>query len=166
MRLRLPTHRRMRHHHVVEENGLPSVLWVEAEEDCLELRSLPGNAARMRLCNDRSERRLSGPTIRELLPEFVHRYRELGQFWPFIQRKFPSYAARRDFIWEEFRRAIRQPRQTPLGDRRRIPRDSTRISQNESGGGAHPPRRSFSTPSLGTGTRPSCGWTPCTSSAP
>ena len=45
-------------------------------------------------------------SVSDLLPEFVHRYRKLGQFWPFIQRKFPSYAARRNFIWEEFRRAI------------------------------------------------------------
>lgn len=44
--------------------------------------------------------------VSDLLPEFVHRYRKLSQFWPFIKREFPSYAERREFIWEEFRRAI------------------------------------------------------------
>ncbi len=38
----------------------------------------------------------------ELLPSFVRTNRELGQFWQFIKEKFPSYAERRNFIWQEF----------------------------------------------------------------
>jgi len=43
--------------------------------------------------------------VADLLPEFVHRYRDLSQFWQFIKYKFPSYAERRMFIWEEFSKA-------------------------------------------------------------
>lgn len=45
-----------------------------------------------------------GP-LAELLPEFVHRYSTRGQFWQFIKRSFPTYAQRREFIWDGFRRA-------------------------------------------------------------
>jgi len=44
--------------------------------------------------------------VNELLPEFVHRFRKLEQFWPYIKKKFPTYAERREFIWEGFRRAL------------------------------------------------------------
>lgn len=40
--------------------------------------------------------------VSDLLPEFVHRYRTLAQFWPFIKRKFSTYADRREFIWNSF----------------------------------------------------------------
>lgn len=51
----------------------------------------------------RRARLLANPAIARLLPEFVQRCRTLGQFWLFIQPKFPSYRERRDFIWEQFR---------------------------------------------------------------
>ena len=38
----------------------------------------------------------------DLLPSFVRTNREIGQFWQFIKGKFPSYAERRTYIWEEF----------------------------------------------------------------
>jgi hypothetical protein len=44
--------------------------------------------------------------VADRLPECVHRYRTLPQFWQFIKHKFPSYAERRTFIWERFRPAI------------------------------------------------------------
>jgi hypothetical protein len=37
-----------------------------------------------------------------LLPSFIRTTRELNQFWPFIKNKFPSYAERRAYIWQEF----------------------------------------------------------------
>lgn len=40
------------------------------------------------------------------VPAWVRRYRNLDQFWGFIQPKFPSYAQRRTFIWDEFRKLI------------------------------------------------------------
>lgn len=40
------------------------------------------------------------------IPAWVKRYRNLDQFWGFIQPKFPSYAERRTFIWDEFRKLI------------------------------------------------------------
>lgn len=46
------------------------------------------------------------PAVADLLPEFVHRYRSLPQFWQFIKSKIPTYAERRAFIWEGFRAAI------------------------------------------------------------
>lgn len=38
-----------------------------------------------------------------LVPAWARRYRSLDQFWGFIQPKFPSYAERRKFIWDDFR---------------------------------------------------------------
>jgi hypothetical protein len=40
--------------------------------------------------------------VADRLPECVHRYRTLPQFWQFIKHKFPSYAERRTFIWGRF----------------------------------------------------------------
>ncbi len=42
------------------------------------------------------------PTVRELLPDYVKRYRHLGQFWTFIKAEFSTYADRRRFIWDSF----------------------------------------------------------------
>lgn len=41
-----------------------------------------------------------------LVPGWVRRYRNLDQFWGFIQPKFPSYAERRKFIWDEFSKLV------------------------------------------------------------
>lgn len=49
---------------------------------------------------------LSRHQVSEVLPPFVHQYSRLEQFWPFIKRKFATYAERRDYIWQEFRKAI------------------------------------------------------------
>lgn len=46
---------------------------------------------------------LDRPAAKELLPSFVRTSRDLGQFWQFIKAKAPSYAERRQFIWEAFR---------------------------------------------------------------
>jgi hypothetical protein len=40
--------------------------------------------------------------LRELVPEFVRRSRDPGQFWQFIKQKFSTYAERREFIWASF----------------------------------------------------------------
>jgi hypothetical protein len=42
------------------------------------------------------------PTVKELLPGYVKRYRHLGQFWTFIKAEFSTYADRRRFIWDSF----------------------------------------------------------------
>ncbi|KVN30772.1 abortive phage resistance protein [Burkholderia pyrrocinia] len=39
----------------------------------------------------------------ELIPRFVRTCRDLSQFWQFIKHKFPTYAERRSYIWDEFR---------------------------------------------------------------
>ena len=49
---------------------------------------------------------LDDPRVASLVPGWVRRHRNLDQFWGFIQPKFPSYAERRKFIWEEFRTLI------------------------------------------------------------
>jgi hypothetical protein len=41
-------------------------------------------------------------TYAELLPSFVQTNRTLEQFWQFIKEKFPTYAERRNYIWDEF----------------------------------------------------------------
>lgn len=41
-------------------------------------------------------------SINNELPEFVKLYRTLGEFWPYIKHKFPSYQERREFIRNSF----------------------------------------------------------------
>lgn len=45
---------------------------------------------------------MDDPTLRDLLPDFVRTCRDLSHFWGYIKSKFPSYAERRDFLWESF----------------------------------------------------------------
>ncbi|WP_313450987.1 abortive infection family protein [Pseudomonas rhodesiae] len=49
---------------------------------------------------------LNDPAAAALVPAWVKRIRNLDQFWGFIQPKFPSYAERRKFIWEEFSKLV------------------------------------------------------------
>jgi hypothetical protein len=46
---------------------------------------------------------LADAKIAAMLPSFVRTNRTVEQFWLFIKFKFPSYAERREFIWDEFR---------------------------------------------------------------
>jgi hypothetical protein len=36
------------------------------------------------------------------LPDYVIKSRDIGQFWQFIKYKFPTYAERRQYIWNSF----------------------------------------------------------------
>jgi hypothetical protein len=49
---------------------------------------------------------LEHPLVGNLLPRFVRTSRDLGQFWQFIKYKFPTYAERRQYLWDEFRPAL------------------------------------------------------------
>lgn len=49
---------------------------------------------------------LEDPRVASLVPAWVRRCRNLDQFWGFIQPKFPSYAERRKFIWDDFRSLV------------------------------------------------------------
>ena len=49
---------------------------------------------------------LEDSTVSPLLPPFVQTSRDLGQFWQFIKFKYPTYAERRQFLWDEFRPAL------------------------------------------------------------
>lgn len=49
---------------------------------------------------------LQNADTREKVPEFIRRYRDLGQFWQFIKVKFNHYAERREFLWDSFRPLI------------------------------------------------------------
>jgi len=42
------------------------------------------------------------PRTSQLLPRFIQTNRTSSQFWQFIKHKFPTYAERRSFIWQEF----------------------------------------------------------------
>lgn len=46
---------------------------------------------------------LANPTVRDALPDYVHRCRNLQQFWHFIKPKFRTYQERREYIWDSFR---------------------------------------------------------------
>jgi len=45
---------------------------------------------------------LAEPLLKNKWPEFIRTYRNLGQFWSFIQPKFKSYRERRQYLWEQF----------------------------------------------------------------
>lgn len=44
---------------------------------------------------------MANPNYSELLPRWIKTNRNLDQFWQFIKNKFPSYAERRSFLYEE-----------------------------------------------------------------
>ena len=46
---------------------------------------------------------LSHPPLDPYIPRFIRTCRGLGQFWQFIKEKYPTYAERRTFLWDEFR---------------------------------------------------------------
>lgn len=46
------------------------------------------------------------PDVRSKIPDFVRRYRDLGQFWQFIKHEFAHYKERREYIWQAFRPLI------------------------------------------------------------
>ena len=52
-----------------------------------------------RLRNELLER----PDIKEKLPDFVRRFRDLHQYWQFIKGKYGTYQERREFLWDSFR---------------------------------------------------------------
>ncbi|GIN22785.1 MULTISPECIES: abortive infection family protein [Bacillaceae] len=43
---------------------------------------------------------------KQLLPRYVINNRDLSQFWQFIKYKFPTYAERRQFIWDDFNKLL------------------------------------------------------------
>src|SRR5688500_11380947 len=61
-----------------------------------------GNAVYKRLRRELLDR----ADLRDKVPEFIRRYRDLSQFWHFIKTKFRHYAERRDFLWDSFRPLI------------------------------------------------------------
>lgn len=44
---------------------------------------------------------MSNPNYTEILPRWVKTNRNLDQFWQYIKNKFPSYAERRQFLYDE-----------------------------------------------------------------
>lgn len=48
------------------------------------------------------EKFLIDPNTKELLPDFIRKNRDSQQFWTFIRDKLPSYAERREYIYESF----------------------------------------------------------------
>jgi hypothetical protein len=49
---------------------------------------------------------LREPVVKNLLPDFVHKYRDLGQFWGWIKYHLRTYRERRELIWQAFRPAF------------------------------------------------------------
>ena len=45
---------------------------------------------------------LAIPRVASLLPDFVHKRRNLGEFWMYIKPKFGTYAERREFLHASF----------------------------------------------------------------
>lgn len=40
--------------------------------------------------------------LANLIPDYIKSCRDLTQFWQFIKRKYPTYAERREYIWNSF----------------------------------------------------------------
>jgi len=40
--------------------------------------------------------------IKNKIPDFVRRYRDLGQYWQFIKHKYGTYKERREYLWDAF----------------------------------------------------------------
>jgi hypothetical protein len=49
------------------------------------------------------------------IPRFVRTCRDLSQFWQFIKHKFPTYAERRSYLWDEFRPLLDRIEQSSSG---------------------------------------------------
>jgi hypothetical protein len=43
------------------------------------------------------------PLLKDIAPSFLRTCRTPGEFWQFIKFKFPTYALRRQYLWDEFR---------------------------------------------------------------
>jgi len=43
------------------------------------------------------------PILKDVVPRFLRTCRTTNEFWQFIKFKFPSYAERRQYIWDEIR---------------------------------------------------------------
>lgn len=41
--------------------------------------------------------------LKDIAPRFLRTCRSSGEFWQYIKEKYPSYAERRKYIWEEFK---------------------------------------------------------------
>jgi len=57
---------------------------------------------------------LLGSSVAPLVPEFVRKSRDLGDFWAFIQPLFPSYRERRSYLNEHFEKLLEQVDTTAL----------------------------------------------------
>ena len=49
---------------------------------------------------------LNNEELKKLLPDFLQTNRTTGQFWQYIKFKFPTYAERRKYIWDEFAKSL------------------------------------------------------------
>jgi eukaryotic-like serine/threonine-protein kinase len=57
---------------------------------------------------------LMGSSLATVVPEFVRKSRDLGDFWAFIQPLFPTYRERRSYLSEQFEKLFEQVDTTAL----------------------------------------------------
>ena len=69
-------------------------------QSMLLARSTGGDAADSHFIQMR-QMLLTNPSYQQLIPRWLRINRTLDQFWQFIKNKFPSYAERRAFLYEE-----------------------------------------------------------------
>jgi hypothetical protein len=81
----------------------PLVAKVEALQNILVAAATSGAGGNYGNYAELRKELLANPLTREGLPRFVHTCRDLSQFWQFIKYKFPTYAERREYLWQEFR---------------------------------------------------------------
>jgi hypothetical protein len=75
---------------------------VEVLQNMLILQATSGGADLTEFHPLRNEI-LTHPLLKDLAPHFLRTCRTPGEFWQFIKHKFPTYAKRRQYLWDEFR---------------------------------------------------------------
>lgn len=80
------------------ENGFEKAHYLQT----LLINKATGNGAEDSEYQELRQYFLDNTDTKLLLPKWVRANRDLSQFWQFIRLKFPTYAERRTFIWNDF----------------------------------------------------------------
>jgi Abortive infection C-terminus len=75
---------------------------LEVFQGCLIALATSGNATVEEYQAGREEF-ANHPLVKDIAPRFLRTCRTPAAFWQFIKHKFPTYAERRQYLWDEFR---------------------------------------------------------------
>ena len=75
---------------------------LEVFQGCLIALATIGNTTAEDYQTGRDEV-VNHPLLKDIAPGFLRTCRTPGEFWQFIKHKYPTYAERRQYLWDEFR---------------------------------------------------------------